>query len=290
MIGFIGLGIMGSRMAENLLNKGYDLVVHNRTKEKAQSLLDKGAQWADSPAEVARKADVVFTMLANPSIVEKIVYDQDGLFNGLSEGKLWVDSSTVDPAFSRKMAQEANSRGIRFLDAPVTGSKIPAEKAELVFLVGGKEEDLNEVRDMMNAMGKDISFQGENGMGASMKLVINLMLGQAMAVFSEAVALGEGMGLDREKVINTLLAGPTAAPALKGKKEKILQDEFSPEFPLVHLQKDLYLATKAGFENGVPMPIANVTKEIYAQAKQSGLSDQDFSAISRFLSSNKSVN
>ncbi|WML50563.1 NAD-binding protein [Neobacillus sp. PS3-34] len=137
---------------------------------------------------------------------------------------------------------------------------------------------------MLEAMGSQIAFQGENGMGSSMKLVINLMLAQTMAVFSEAIALGEAMGLDQEKVVNTLLNGATTAPFLKGKKDKILNREFSAEFPLEHMQKDLHLVSQAAYENGVAMPIANLTKEIYAQAKQNGLADADFSAISQFIS------
>lgn len=244
----------------------------------------KKGQFGDTPAEAARKSDIVFTMLANPAVVEETALGEDGLLNGLSKGKLWVDSSTVDPSFSRRMAKEAASKGIRFMDAPVSGSKIPAEKGELIFLVGGEKANLEEITPMLEAMGSQIAFQGENGMGSSMKLVINLMLAQTMAVFSEAIALGEAMGLDQEKVVNTLLNGATTAPFLKGKKDKILNREFSAEFPLEHMQKDLHLVSQAAYENGVAMPIANLTKEIYAQAKQNGLADADFSAISQFIS------
>jgi 3-hydroxyisobutyrate dehydrogenase-like beta-hydroxyacid dehydrogenase len=284
MIGFIGLGIMGSRMVENLLDNGYELIVHNRTSDKAQLLINKGAKWAESPKDVARQADIVFTMLANPQVVETVAIGEEGFLNELTEGKLWVDCSTVDPTFTRKMAKEALNRHIRFLDAPVAGSKIPAEKGELVFLVGGNKEDLEEVRPMMNAMGKAILYQGENGKGTSMKIVINLMLGQTMAAFAEAVNLGQAMGLDKETVLNTLLNGPTTAPFLDGKKEKILLNDFEAEFPLEHMQKDMQLVSQSAYENNVALPITNVTKEIYALAMQQGLSKEDFSAIYKFLS------
>jgi 3-hydroxyisobutyrate dehydrogenase-like beta-hydroxyacid dehydrogenase len=287
MIGFIGLGIMGSRMAENLLDKGYKLVVHNRTKEKAARLLEKGAKWANSPKEIAQQADIIFTMLANPHAVEVVALGEHGFLHDFTEGKLWVDCSTVDPSFTRKMAEESAKRGIRFLDAPVAGSKIPAEKGELVFFVGGKKEDLEEVRPMLNAMGKAIQHQGENGKGTSMKLVVNLMLAQSMAAFAEAITLGEALGLDKETVVNTLLNGPTTAPFLNGKKEKILRNDFATEFPLEHMQKDLQLVSQSAYENNVSLPIANVTKEIYSLAKQHGLHKEDFSVIYQFLSAKR---
>ncbi|PLT33254.1 NAD(P)-dependent oxidoreductase [Bacillus sp. V5-8f] len=287
MIGFIGLGIMGSRMADNLLNNGHDLIVYNRSRSKAETLISAGAKWAESPLEVAINSDIVFTMLANPHVVESIAIGEHGFLNGLSEGKLWVDCSTVNPSFTRKMAEEAGKRNIRFLDAPVAGSKIPAENGELVFLVGGNKEDLEEVRPMLEVMGKAINYQGEHGKGTSMKLVVNLMLGQTMAVFAEAVNLGEAMGLDKATVINTLLNGPTTAPFLNGKKEKILQNNYEAEFPLELLQKDLQLVSQTAYENNLAMPITNLTKEIYGLAKQQGLSKDDFSAIYKYLSNKK---
>lgn len=284
MIGFIGLGIMGSRMAENLVDHGSSLIVFNRTKEKAERLLEKGAKWANTPREVAEQADIVFTMLANPAVVETVALDEDGFLNHFAQGKLWVDCSTVDPMFTRRMAGEAAKRGIRFMDAPVAGSKGPAERGELVFLVGGQKGDLAEVQTLLEAMGKEISYQGEVSRGTSMKVLINLMLGQSMAAFAEAVSLGEAMGLDKEKVVNTLLNGATTAPFLKGKKDKVLNGDFSAEFPLEHLQKDLQLVSQSAYEHNVSLPVANVTKEIYALAKRYGMGNQDFSAIYQFLS------
>jgi 3-hydroxyisobutyrate dehydrogenase-like beta-hydroxyacid dehydrogenase len=283
MIGFIGLGIMRSRMAENLVKHGFELIVHNRSKEKADELVRAGARWADSPQEVAQNADIIFTMLANPEVVESLALGADGFLDNMTEGKLWVDCSTVNPSFTRRMAEESNNRHIRFLDAPVAGSKIPAENGELVFLVGGERESMEQVRPMMEVMGKAINYQGGNGKGTSMKLVINLMLAQSMAAFAEAVSFGEAMGLNKENVVNTLINGPTAAPFLNGKKGKILQNDFEVEFPLEHLQKDLQLVSQSAYENNVAMPIANVTKEIYGLAKQQGLSKEDFSVIYKFF-------
>jgi 3-hydroxyisobutyrate dehydrogenase-like beta-hydroxyacid dehydrogenase len=282
LIGFIGLGIMGSRMAGNLLKGGHELIIYNRTKEKAKSLLSKGAKWASSPQEAASKSELIFTMLASPQAVESVALGAEGFLNHLSEGSLWIDCSTVDPSFTKKMAAEAAKRKIRFLDAPVTGSRIPAEKGELVFLVGGNEAVLEQVKPLLNLMGKDVLYQGETGKGSAMKLVINLMLAQSMAVFSEAVNLAEALGLQRETVMDTLLNGPTAAPFLKGKREKMEHQDYSADFPLYLIQKDLQLVSQAAYESSLSLPIANVTKEIYAMAKQHGLGDSDFSAIYNF--------
>lgn len=281
MIGFIGLGIMGSRMAKNLLQGGFDLIIFNRTKEKAGELLQKGAAWADSPREVAEKSDVIFTMLANPEAVEAAALNEAGFLNHLQAGKLWVDCSTVDPMFTRKMAEEAANRKIRFLDAPVAGSRGPAEQGELIFLVGGEKRDLDEIKSMLEVMGKEISYQGGVSKGTSMKLIINLMLAQSMAAFSEAVRLGESIGLNKEHVINTLLNGPTAAPFLKGKKEKILESDYEADFPLEHMHKDMQLASVTAYECHLSLPIANITKEMYAMASQQGFGKEDFSAIYR---------
>jgi 3-hydroxyisobutyrate dehydrogenase-like beta-hydroxyacid dehydrogenase len=284
VIGFIGLGIMGSRMAENLLKGGQELIIYNRTKEKAEELLTKGAKWASSPEEAASKSEIIFTMLATPHAVESTALGEAGFLHHLSEGSLWVDCSTVDPTFSKKMAAEAAKRKIRFIDAPVTGSRIPAERGELVFLAGGNVEDVNQVKPLLNMMGKVISYQGETGKGSAMKIVINLMLAQSMAVFAEAVNLAEALGLERETVMETLVNGPTAAPFLKGKMEKIQSQDYMADFPLYLIQKDMHLVSQAAYENNLSLPIANVTKEIYAMAKQQGLGDLDFSAIYEFLS------
>lgn len=284
LIGFIGLGIMGSGMAGNLLNSGHELVVYNRTKQKAEGLLKNGAKWADSAREAAAQSKILFTMLANPEVVEEVALGKEGFLDSLSEGSLWVDCSTVNPSFSKRMAEEAEKRHIRFLDAPVSGTRGPAEKGELIFLVGGKQEDLNEVRPLLDVMGKQVLYQGEPGKGASIKLVINLMLAQSMVAFAEAVNLGEALGLSKEMVIETLLNLPVTAPSLKGKKDKILHNEFSPDFPLTLIQKDLQLVSQTAYENNLALPSANIAKEIYALAKQQGLADLDFSAVFQFLS------
>jgi 3-hydroxyisobutyrate dehydrogenase/glyoxylate/succinic semialdehyde reductase len=165
-IGFIGLGIMGSRMAANLLKKGHDLVVYNRTRQKADSLIQAGAIWAPTPADVAKQVTVIITMLARPdAVAETALIGKNGFLNQLVDNSLWIDCSTVNPSFSRLMAHEAKQRKIRFIDAPVGGSKGPAEQGQLLFFVGGEKADVDEARLLLEAMGKAVYHVGGHGMG-----------------------------------------------------------------------------------------------------------------------------
>ncbi len=282
--GFIGTGIMGSRMAHNLLKNGYELVVHNRTKEKAASLVEAGAKWADSPRQAAGKADIIFTMLSKPEAVKDTALGENGLLQGAKKGALWVDCSTVNPAFSKDMEAKASEKGIRFMDAPVAGTKQPAENGELIFFAGGSDKDFEEVKPLLETMGKKVLHLGECGKGTSMKMVVNLMLATAMASFSEAMVLGKSLGLDKETLFNTLLGGPVTAPYLSAKKEKFAKGEYEADFPLQWMHKDLSLVTKTAEENNLILSTAYTVKEEFAKAEKQGLGKLDFSALYKFLS------
>ena len=284
-IGFIGLGIMGSRMAANLQGAGYDLVVHNRTRSKADSLVANGATWADTPADLAQQVEILFTVLSTPDAVAQTALGEDGFLDQLKLNALWVDCSTVNPSFSKKMAAQAGQKQVRFLDAPVAGTKQPAEQGQLLFLVGGDIADVETCRPFFEVMGRGVVHLGSHGMGTSMKMVVNLMLAEAMVAFAEAMTLGESLGIPRETLLNTILGSAIAAPFLSSKKTKIEQNEYEPDFPLQWIHKDLQLAATTAYEQEVPLPLGNTTKEVYALAKQSGLGKSDFSAIYRFINS-----
>lgn len=283
-IGFIGLGIMGSRMARNLLNGGYDLTVYNRTASKAEDLLAAGAKWAETPNGLAAQVEVLFTMLPTPEVVQSLAANEDGFLHALPQGALWVDCSTVPPGFARWMVGVAGACGVRHLDAPVAGTKGPAEKGELVFLAGGNAEDLEEARPLLACMGKKVVPMGSAGQGAAMKMLINLMLGSAMAAYNEALALGEALGFTKGIVAATILDTPVAAPFLKLKQNLIDRDDFEAHFPLRWMRKDLHLAAQTAYENNVALPALNSVKEIYALAEQRGLGEEDFAAIRRLFS------
>ena len=289
-IGFIGLGIMGSRMAANLQKCGHSLAVYNRTREKAQPLLAKGAAWADSPATLAAQAEVIFTMLAHPDAVEKAALGKDGFLPRLSPGRIWVDCSTVNPSFSKKIACDAAARDVHFLGAPVTGSKAQAAEAKLIFWVGGEPADLEACKPLLQCMGNQIVYCGGQGMGASLKMVMNQLLGTVMAAFAEGLVLGESLGLSRQVLFEELLNGPAAAPFLAVKRERIEKDNYdSADFPLRWLQKDLHLVSVSAFETGAAMPITNVAKEVYRLAIREGDGDMDFCAIYSYLARNQEI-
>src|SRR5258706_11499709 len=199
-IGFVGLGAMGSRMAANLQKTGVPLVVYNRSREKAASLASKGALWADTPAALAEQVDILFTMLAHPAAVREAALGQDGFLDRLRPGMLWIDCSTVNPSFSREMAAAAQARKLRFLDAPVAGSRGPAALGELVFFVGGHAEDVLASGPLLRAMGSRIVHVGGHGMGAALKMVNNLPLPASMAGFAEAPVPGEALGISRGRL------------------------------------------------------------------------------------------
>src|SRR2546422_11366583 len=285
-IGFIGLGIMGSRMAANLQKHGYSLVVFNRTRAKAEPLLGPCGRFSDSPEKLAEEVDVLFTMLAHPDAVDQAALGASGFLNHLRPHSIWVDCSSVNPSFSKKMAAEAARCEICFVDAPVTGSAPAAAEAKLIFWVGADPDDLERIRPLLLCMGNKIVHAGVQGTGTSMKMVINLLLGTGMAAFAEAMALGEGLGLSQKMLFDSLLDTPAVAPFLKSKRAKIDEGNYEAEFPLRWMQKDMHLATVSAYESGVAIPVTNVAKEIYRLAMREGHANQDFSAIYDYLASN----
>jgi 3-hydroxyisobutyrate dehydrogenase-like beta-hydroxyacid dehydrogenase len=282
-IGFIGLGIMGSRMAANLQKHGYSLVLFNRTRAKAEPLLGPCGTFSDSPAKVADQVDVLFTMLADPDAVEHAALRGNGFLNHLRPNALWVDCSSVNPSFSKKMVAAAAARQIRFVDAPVTGSAPVASDEKLAFWVGAEDADLETIRPLLLCMGNRIVHVGGHGMGTSMKMVINLLLGNGMAAFAEGMALGEGLGISRKVLFDSLLGMPAVAPFLAAKREKIESGNYEPEFPLRWMQKDMHLASVSAYESGVAMPLTNAAKELYRLAMREGHSTEDFSAVYDYL-------
>jgi 3-hydroxyisobutyrate dehydrogenase-like beta-hydroxyacid dehydrogenase len=282
-IGFIGLGIMGSRMAANLQKHGYPLVVFNRTRAKAEPLLGPCGTFSDSPAKLAEQVDVLFTMLAHPDAVEQAALGRDGFFDHLKANAVWVDCSSVNPSFSKKMTAEAARREIHFVDGPVTGSAPAAAEAKLIFWVGADMADLERIRPLLLCMGNKIVHTGGQGSGTSMKMVINLLLGTGMAAFAEAMALGQGLGLSPKLLLDSLLGTPPVAPFLALKREKIESGKYEAEFPLRWMQKDMQLASVSAYESGVALPLTNVTKEMYRLAMRDGHATEDFSAIYDYL-------
>ena len=284
-VAFLGLGIMGSRMAANLLSAGHALTVYNRDATKAAPLVARGARRADTPADAVAGAEVVCTMLAHPEAVEAVAFGEDGFADRLTAEQIWVDSSTVDPAYAKTLGQRAVQGGYRFVDAPVAATKGPAEAGQLLFLAGGDEADVATCRPLFDAMGKKTLHLGAVGQGAAMKVLVNGLLAQGMLAFAEAVHLGVGLGLEEATVLDVLLATPVTAPFLAGIRPKIEGDapDTSVNFPLKHMRKDLHLAALAAYGAGVATPSLNAAKEVYALAEARGLGEGDFSGVARLV-------
>lgn len=284
---FIGLGIMGSRMAGNLLKNDVALTVFNRSVEPARKLEQAGAVAAGSYRESVEGADVVFTMLSTPYVIEQLAFGKAGFVPAMKENALWIDCSTVNPSFSLHQRDVAAEYSVRFIDAPVAGSKPVAETGELVFLAGGEKDDLAQAEYLLRFMGSKVIHAGNTGSGSALKMLVNSLLAQSMLAFSETVLLGEKLGLDRNFLLDTLPALPVIAPFTKAKAEMIRSGNYDVQFPLEWMHKDLHLAALTAYECGQALLSVNVAKELYAAARQSGLGREDFSAIYKYLAEDK---
>jgi len=283
-VAFIGLGIMGSRMATNLLkHEGITLTVFNRSPEAMAPLKNAGAQAADSAREAVADADMVFTMLSAPEVVEKVAFGDGGFIDAMGEGALWINCSTVNPSYTRECAERAGARGLRFLDAPVAGTKMPAETGELTFLLGGESAAVEEVRPLLDHMGQKILHVGPAGQGSAFKMLVNALLAQSMLVYSETALLGEKLGFSRDFLMDTLPNLPVTAPFLKGKAELIKEGDYDPQFPLELMLKDLQLLDVTAYEQKQPLFLASLAKSVYGQANNAGHGRDDFAAVFDYL-------
>jgi len=280
-VGFIGLGLMGRPMAINLLKAGYAVTVWNRTRARAEELVAQGATLAATPRETAAHADVLFTIVSDPPAVEAILWGENGALAGLRKGCVLVDSSTVSPDLARRTAADCKSRGVEYLDAPVTGGTWGAEKGELVFMVGGEEATLKRVEPLLGAMGKRWFLLGPNGAGQTIKLAMNLILALEVQAFAEALAIVKSAGLPGERLVEVMQSSMGRAPVLDVKAPLLLEGKYTPSFPLRLMYKDLRLALEMADELGVPGLIAPQVMNLMRMARGMGLGSSDSCAIIR---------
>ncbi|XP_030490632.2 glyoxylate/succinic semialdehyde reductase 2, chloroplastic-like [Cannabis sativa] len=278
-VGFLGIGIMGSPMAQNLIKSGCDVTVWNRTKSKCDPLISLGAKYKSSPEEVAASCDVTFAMLSDPESAVDVACGKHGAVSGMSSGKGYVDVSTVDGETSKYIGQQIKATGALFLEAPVSGSKKPAEDGQLIFLTAGDKSLYETVAPFLDIMGKSRFYLGDIGNGAAMKLVVNMIMGSMMASFSEGLLLSEKVGLDPSVLVEVISQGAISAPMYSMKGPSMIQSLYPTAFPLKHQQKDMRLALGLAESVSQSTPIAAAANEMYKVAKSHGLSDQDFSAV-----------
>ena len=282
-VGFVGLGLMGQPMAKNVAKKGFALSVFNRTPEKALPLKEAGASLAASPKEAAKGAEAVVLMLTGPEAVDQVLDGPQGVLAGLESGKTIVNMSTVPPSYSRRLFERLKSRSIVVLDAPVYGSKKPAEEGALVILAGGPQAKVKEMEPLLLSMGKKVVYCGETGQGSSMKMVVNLLLGIMATGLAEAVNLGQKCGLSTETVLETMLSGPTQCPLFEFKKPMLISDNYGAQFALKHMAKDLRFILQTADETGAAAPAGHVVFQLYRAAVGRGLSEKDYAAVKKVI-------
>jgi 3-hydroxyisobutyrate dehydrogenase len=278
-VALIGLGLMGSGMARRLLGAGFPLTVYNRNPERASALAAEGAQVAASPREAAARADVVLSMVADDAASRTVWLGEHGALAGAARGSVLVESSTLTVGWIEELAREAAARGCELLDAPVTGSKLHAASGELCFLVGGSAAALDTARPALAAMSRAIVHLGATGRGALLKLINNFMAGVQAASLAEALALIESSGLDRAKALEVLTTGAPGSPLVKTLSGRMTARDYTPNFMLRLMAKDLTYALGEGRRHGVSLSTVVSALELMKQAIDAGHGDQDFSAL-----------
>jgi 3-hydroxyisobutyrate dehydrogenase len=282
-IAFIGLGVMGNGMACRLVEAGYDVTVYNRTRAKAEEVAKLGARVADTPADAAREVDVVMLSLANQEIVGRMLFDADGIFETLREGGYILDMSTVPPDFPREVAVRASETGHHALDACVLGNPMHARQGEMRVMAGGDERDFRAVEPLLEVLGKEVTYLGESGMGATMKLVLNMLMGVQMPALAEAVVFGEQAGLDRQQVLEMIAKSGYSSPVMGFRCAIMGQRNFEfAAFKLGLMRKDMTLVLGEAQKAGVPMPVTESAHAMLTAAQQQGLGDLDVAAMLAF--------
>ena len=282
-VGFIGLGIMGLPMARNLMSGGYGLTVYNRTANRSADMEEAGATIAESPLAVGRDAETVILMLTGPEAIDTLVWGENGLLTESSRCRIVVNMSTVSPAYTREFAHKLAKKGVTLVDAPVSGSKKPAEDGTLVILSAGPKDAVAELEPMLLKMSKKVVYCGDVGAGSDMKMFINLLLCAMLSGLSESLTLGEKCGLSKEAMVETVLAGPLGCGLFTMKADMFKTGEYPVQFPFKHMYKDLNFILATANEKGMEARIGETLKNLYSEGMDKGFGDLDFAAIKKVI-------
>lgn len=277
-VAFLGLGIMGRPMASNLVKAGHEVTVWNRTPGKDKDKDVEGARTAASPADAASGVEVVWMCVSDTNAVESVLFGPNGVEESLNEGMIVVDSSTISPSATKKFAERVHSRGASYVDAPVTGSKTGAENGTLIFIVGGEETTIEKLKPLFAAMGKQFFRMGETGKGHAAKLAMNLQIALIYEGFAEALTLAAKLGVDAETMLPLINASMVRSGVVEYKAPFVLKRDFTPNFPMRLMHKDIRLALDAAKESRVKLPALEIVEEVYDVAIEDGQQDLDFAA------------
>ena len=278
-VGFIGLGVMGGQMVNRLLGKGHSVTGYNRTRSKAQWLIDQGMKWADSPRAVASASDFTFAMVTNAAAISAITEAADGMLAGLGPGKIFLDMSTVSPGVSRALAARVRERGADMVDSPVSGSVITLQEGKLSVMVGGRRETFEKVKPLLEDIGPKVTYVGDNGVASSMKIATNLSLAVQMLAFSEGVLLAEKSGIAREVAVDVLTHSAVASPMIQYRGPFVLKQPEEAWFDVNMMQKDMVLAMELGRQLDVPLPTTAISNEFLTAARGMGMEKLDFACM-----------
>jgi 3-hydroxyisobutyrate dehydrogenase-like beta-hydroxyacid dehydrogenase len=281
-VGLIGLGLMGKPIGMNLLKAGFPLTVWNRTASRAAELVAAGAKLAPSPRELAANCEFVLSIVSDPPALEEVLWGQNGAMKSLQRGGIYVDSSTVSPTLARRIASACEERGVRFLDAPVTGGDWGAKKGELVFMVGGDAATLIEAEPVFRVLGKKWFHLGPNGAGQTIKLAMNLILALEVDALAEALALVTAAGLQGEKLVEVMQSSMARSGVLDIKSQNLLKGDYTPSFPLRLMHKDMRLALELARQTHVELPATEAAFKTYSTVKEATKEDLDYSAVMKF--------
>lgn len=284
-IGFIGLGTMGAPMAANLLKQGYEVIVYNRTSAKSEALAEQGATIATTLRDAANAVDTVITMVSDDASIAAVYEGKDGLLAGLQAGTTVIDCSTISPALVKQLAESIKSLGCTFLDAPVTGSSPAAISGTLVFMVGGDTEVLAAQTDIFDTLGKKILHMGPNGSGAVAKLAHNTIVGINNLALAEGFAIAAKSGLPADAFLELVQLGSAGSKAAELKGRKIIEHDFTNQFSLALMLKDLKLASSLTDESSIPSPMLNMAKSLFQAGQAEGFGDEDLSAVVKLYES-----
>ena len=282
-LGYVGLGVMGGRMAARLLSKGHRVTGYNRTRSKAEALAGDGLRVADTPRDVAAAADVTFVMVANSAALRAVADGPFGLVAGLGHDKILVDMSTVSPVVSRELAARAREAGARMVDAPVSGSVLTLEQGKLSIMVGGDRQTFDRVRPILEDIGPKVTYVGANGLAVSMKIATNISVAVQMLAFAEGVLLAEKSGIARETAVDVMTNSAIGSPMLRYRGPFVLQMPDQAWFDTTMMQKDLQLALDMGRDLRVPLPTTSTANEWLTATRAMGLSAADFAAVFQAL-------
>jgi 3-hydroxyisobutyrate dehydrogenase-like beta-hydroxyacid dehydrogenase len=289
-LGFVGLGMMGSRMVKRLLNAGYSVTGHNRTKSKAEPLIQRGMQWAHSPREVALAADIIFSNVADNHALVAITDGPDGILAGLTAGKVYVVMSTVSPSLIQNIASRVDEVGGQLLDAPVSGSKLTLEQGKLAIFVSGDEQTYEHVKPLLEIIGPTVMYIGSSGQAMAMKIAINISIVNQVITFIEGVLLAEQSGIPRKQAVEFMLNSAIASPALKYRGPFVADMPEEAWFDVSMAQKDISLALELSRELGVALPTTEIADELLTEAERLGYANSDFAVLSRVLEGMSAIN